>query len=89
MRAWRIHMNALREMVELRGGIDTVTSQATRISLYWMDVNGCCTEDLRPVWPVPTQWYSLRPSLPAGITLPNGAENIMRAWMPLCQDQQE
>lgn len=39
MRALTIHMGALRKMVDLRGGIETLdtpqSNKSLRISLYW------------------------------------------------------
>jgi hypothetical protein len=43
-------------------------------------VNICCTQDSRPVWPVPIQWYPPIAPLPSDVGLPPGAQRILEAW---------
>jgi len=60
--------------------VQKTPSKYSKTSLFRLDVNVCCTTDDRPQWPVPAQWYPLRPPLPHDIELPSGAKAILNVW---------
>ncbi|KAL2067884.1 hypothetical protein VTL71DRAFT_15982 [Oculimacula yallundae] len=54
MESWRKHLAGLREIVRLRGGIDTFESQGfLGTMLSCIDISGSCTLDEAPSFPVP------------------------------------
>ncbi|KIM95836.1 hypothetical protein OIDMADRAFT_59618 [Oidiodendron maius Zn] len=78
---WHIHMNAVKEIVRLRGGIDNFNSnRLLRMALFWVDVGGSCTEDIQPIFPIPTTM--LLESLGADdlTPLPLLAEQLSHSW---------
>ncbi|PVH85431.1 hypothetical protein DL98DRAFT_606526 [Cadophora sp. DSE1049] len=66
MKSWREHIDGLKEIIRLRGGIETVDSNTfLRIMLSCIDISGSCTLDETPTFPLPTNPISaILPSLP-------------------------
>ncbi|KAI9742129.1 MAG: hypothetical protein M1834_000519 [Cirrosporium novae-zelandiae] len=51
---WHVHMNGLREIIRLRGGVDSLRSnEPLRLMLFFVDVIGCCAQDIPPFFPIP------------------------------------
>jgi hypothetical protein len=50
---WAMHMDALRKILDTRGGPDSVKMPNLRYLLFWIDTAGCCARDMRPKFPLP------------------------------------
>lgn len=52
--AWHMHMEGLKKMVSLRGGIDSPSLPTIlKTVLFFVDVSGATSQDLRPYFPQP------------------------------------
>ncbi|KAF2816217.1 uncharacterized protein BDZ99DRAFT_131374 [Mytilinidion resinicola] len=53
---WRIHVNGLKELIALRGGIDTIKREDLRDTITWVDLCGAYCQDIPPSFPTPRSW---------------------------------
>ncbi|KAF2269412.1 hypothetical protein CC78DRAFT_539961 [Lojkania enalia] len=51
-----LHKRALIKILELRGGIDSITREELRITLSWCDLVGAFSQDIPPIFPMPSRW---------------------------------
>ncbi|KAG4444285.1 hypothetical protein IFR05_000260 [Cadophora sp. M221] len=52
--AWKLHMNGLDQIIQLRGGIHTLdSSKLVRSLMGWSDITGSSVEDVPPRYPLP------------------------------------
>ncbi|KAH7393143.1 fungal-specific transcription factor domain-containing protein [Cadophora sp. MPI-SDFR-AT-0126] len=66
MRSWKTHLDGLKEIIHLRGGLVTLDSNTfLRIMLSCIDISGSCTLDETPKFPLPVNpMPAIQPSLP-------------------------
>ncbi|KIW03913.1 uncharacterized protein PV09_04756 [Verruconis gallopava] len=51
---WRVHMNGLKRVLELRGGANTLqSSYELQMTTFWNDISGSLTLDSTPWFPLP------------------------------------
>ncbi|KAF2491986.1 hypothetical protein BU16DRAFT_100010 [Lophium mytilinum] len=55
---WRIHVNGLKELIALRGGIHTIKREDLRDTITWVDLCGAYCQDIPPSFPTPLSWKS-------------------------------
>ncbi|TAQ91467.1 hypothetical protein B7494_g162 [Chlorociboria aeruginascens] len=62
---WYTHMKGVREIIRLRGGIDSLNSNPRlRHCVSWSDIPGACSLDIKPMFPLPTISLSALPPVP-------------------------
>lgn len=58
---WRLHMRALKELVRMRGGIETIPSGTLlRSMIFFVDNIGSCAMDVPPNFPIPDDCLPVR-----------------------------
>ncbi|KAF2105256.1 hypothetical protein BDV96DRAFT_608395 [Lophiotrema nucula] len=53
---WNWHMSGLLKMINLRGGIRTLSREQMHITLAWTDICGAYAQDIAPHFPMPKTW---------------------------------
>ncbi|KAF2650233.1 hypothetical protein K491DRAFT_782758 [Lophiostoma macrostomum CBS 122681] len=81
---WNKHMDALLEMIRLRGGMESLTEDL-HLTLSGADLFGSFAQDTPPHLPLPAAWYQAVPSLhadPSTIVLVNRIAIIWKQELP-------
>ncbi|KAH7379864.1 hypothetical protein BKA64DRAFT_686501 [Cadophora sp. MPI-SDFR-AT-0126] len=64
LKAWKMHMDGIEQILKLRGGIETLNSNIRlRLLISWHSISGSCSFDLIPRFPLPTT-HATKPPLP-------------------------
>ncbi|OCL03553.1 hypothetical protein AOQ84DRAFT_442662 [Glonium stellatum] len=53
---WNIHMNGLREIIKLRGGVSNIMNEELRLTLSWAELCGAYSQDIKPQFSLPSAW---------------------------------
>ncbi|KAH7135051.1 hypothetical protein B0J11DRAFT_151027 [Dendryphion nanum] len=84
--SWGRHRTALSRMIELRGGVDTVTGEQLRITLSWCDLTGAFSQDIPTIFPMPRQWEADSRSPPSSPRPESEISLRWKQWFPTKQD---
>ncbi|KAF1994142.1 hypothetical protein P154DRAFT_527291 [Amniculicola lignicola CBS 123094] len=84
--SWSKHKEALMKMIELRGGLETITREELRISLSWADLAGSFPQDIPPSLPMPTKWLESSVSPPSSLRPAATISLVWKQQFPMQQD---
>ncbi|KAF2629211.1 hypothetical protein BU25DRAFT_364230 [Macroventuria anomochaeta] len=74
---WKQHHNALLEIIDLRGGYNTIDQEYLRITISWGDLMGSFAQDIPPSVPLPRKWEADSRSSPGS---PRPHSSISLVW---------
>ncbi|KAF2685216.1 hypothetical protein K458DRAFT_388110 [Lentithecium fluviatile CBS 122367] len=74
---WQQHRNGMARIIQLKGGVDKITTEELRITISWTDLVGSFSQDVPSIVPLPQKWASDSRSAPGS---PRPFSSISLRW---------